>query len=204
LTVSHLAPTIEPMATQPLRTRPWTRKEYDRLVELGILHEDEPVELIGGQMIVAEPKGSPHMTSLGLTADALRIACGTGWVVREQAPVALDDESEPEPDVIVVPGRHRDYRTGHPSRPALVVEIADSSLGFDRRHKGSVYARAGLPDYWIVNLRRRVLEVYREPVPNDRARFGWKYANVRILRTGATVTPLAVPTASVAIADLLP
>jgi Uma2 family endonuclease len=204
LTVPGHAPTIDPMATHTLPTRPWTRKEYDRLVHLGILHEDEPVELIGGQMIVAEPKGSPHMTALGLTADALRIAFGAGWVVREQAPIALDDESEPEPDIIVVAGHQRDYRREHPSRPALVVEIADSSLAFDRHHKGSVYARAGLPDYWIVNLRRRVLAVYRNPVAHDRARYGWKYADVRVLRTGAAIAPLAAPTASITLADLLP
>ena len=192
------------MATYPLHTRPWTRQEYERLAQLGVLHEDEPVELIGGQMIVAEPKGSPHMTALGLTADALRVAFGAGWVVREQAPIALDDESEPEPDIIVVRGRQRDYRSEHPSRPVLVVEIADSSLAFDRRHKGSVYARAGLGDYWIVNLRRRVLEVYRDPAPHDGAPFGWRYAGVRIVKRGASVSPLAAPAASLAVADFLP
>jgi Uma2 family endonuclease len=109
------------MATYPIRTRHWSRKEYEHLVELGVLHEDEQVELIGGQMIVAEPKNSPHATAVGLTADALRSAYGSGWVVREQAPVALDDESEPEPDVAVVLGRIRDYSHAHPERPALII-----------------------------------------------------------------------------------
>jgi len=184
--------------------RHWTREEYDRLVELGLLHEDEPIELIGGQMIVAEPKGSPHQTAIGLTAEALRAAFGPGWVVREQSPIALDDESEPEPDVFVVPGQQRDYRAEHPSRPVLIVEVAESSLAFDRRYKGSVYARASLVDYWIVNLRRRALEVYRQPVPAPSARFGWKYASVRTLGENATVSPLAAPTATIAVADLLP
>ena len=191
------------MAMPPVY-RHWTRKEYDRLVELGILHEDERIELIGGQMIVAEPKGSPHATAVGLTAEALRGAFGRGWVVRVQDPVALDDESEPEPDVVVVPGRWRDYRVEHPAMPALVVEVAESSLGFDRRYKGSVYARAGIADYWIVNLERRVLEVYRRPVSTPSACFGWSYASVRTLRENATVRPLAAPAASVAVADLLP
>ncbi len=111
------------MATYPLH-RHWTRKEYDHLVELGILHEDEPIELIGGQMVVAEPKGTPHSTSVGLTAEALRAAFGRGWVVRVQDAIALDDESEPEPDVAVVPGQWRDYRAEHPSRPVLIVEVA--------------------------------------------------------------------------------
>src|SRR5947207_9959942 len=98
------------MTTYPVRTRRWTRKEYDRLVEVGLLHEDEPIELIGGELIVAEPKGSPHATAVALAADALRAAFGRGWLVRQQDPIALDDDSEPEPDVAVVVGTARDYR----------------------------------------------------------------------------------------------
>ena len=192
------------MATYPVRTRRWTRKEYDRLIEIGFFHEDEPIELIGGHLLVTEPKGTPHTTALELTAEALRGAFGSGWAVRTQEPVALDDESEPEPDVVVVPGGHRDYLAEHPARPALVVEVADSSLVFDRRYKGSVYARAGLSDYWIVNLVGRVLEVYRRPVPDPSADFGWRYRDVETLRPGATVTPLARPDVALAVADLLP
>jgi len=118
----------------------------DRLVELGMLHEDEPIELISGELIVAEPKGSPHTTALELTAEALRAAFGLGWVVRGRDPLALDDESEPGPDVVVAPGTHRDYRDAHPSQPALLVEVSESTLAFDRRYKGSVYARAGVAD----------------------------------------------------------
>lgn len=191
------------MATYPIRTRRWTRKEYDQLVDLGVLHEDEPIELIGGQLVVAEPKGTPHTTSVEVTADALRAAFGHGWAVRAQNPVALDDDSEPEPDVVVVPGGHRDYLQEHPSRPALVVEVADSSLAFDRRHKGSLYARAGLPDYWIVNVVDRVLEVYRRPIPDPSAEFGWHYLDVEILRPGAVVSPLARPAVTIAVGDLL-
>ena len=192
------------MATYPIRTRRWTRKEYDRLIDLGILHEDEPIELVGGQMIVAEPKSSPHETALGLTADALRHAFGAGWVVREQGPIALDDESEPEPDVAVVPGHPRDYRDAHPTRPVLVVEVALSRLGFDRDRKGSLYARAGLADYWIVNIPGRRLEVYRGPVPDGAAPFGWRYGTALALGPDDRVAPLAAPTATITVADLLP
>src|SRR6266478_1516710 len=144
-------------------TRRWTRREYDRLIEQGFLHEDEPVELVGGQLIVAEPQGSAHAVGVSVVARALGRAFGPGWYVMVQLPIALDEESEPEPDVAVVPGDPRDYREGHPSRPVLVVEVAESTLSFDRRDKGSLYARAGLPEYWIVNLVERVLEVYRIP-----------------------------------------
>jgi Uma2 family endonuclease len=191
------------MTTQPVY-RHWTRREYDRLVELGILHEDERIELIGGHMIVAEPKGSPHQTSIEVTAEVLRTAFGSGWAIRTQGPVALDDESEPEPDVVVVPGRLRDYRADHPSQPVLIVEVADSSVSFDRRYKGSLYARAGIADYWIVNLRRRVLEVYRKPALAPGARFGWRYTTTRTVRESSTVSPLAAPSATIIVADLLP
>jgi Uma2 family endonuclease len=173
------------MTTYPVRTRHWTRTEYDRLVEIGVLHEDEPIELLGGQLIVAEPKGTPHTTAVGLTADALRVAFGPGWVVR-------------------VPGGHRDYRAEHPSRISLLVEIADWSLAFDRRHKGGLYARAGVADYWIVNLVDEALEVYRRPAPDPSAEFGWRYLDAETFRAGARVSPLARPDVTPAVVDLLP
>jgi Uma2 family endonuclease len=117
--------------------------------------------------------------------------------------VALDDESEPEPDVALVPGRVRDYHREHPARPVLVVEVAESSLLLDRRHKGSLYARARLSDYWIVNLVDRVLEVYREPVADPESVFGWRYASRQVLRAEAFVTPLAAPSVRIAVSDLL-
>ncbi len=192
------------MVPDRVRARHWTRVEYERLADLGILREDDPVELIGGRLIVAEPKGNPHAVAVGLALEALGRAFGRGWVVRVQDPVALDDESEPEPDLVVVRGSHRDYLGGHPNRPALVVEVAESSLAFDRDHKGSLYARAGLAEYWLVNLVERVLEVYREPAADPLAAFGWRYARREVLDPGASVTPLAAPSASIAVADLLP
>jgi Uma2 family endonuclease len=191
------------MASYPIRNRHWTRKEYDELIKSGFFVEDEPIELLGGQLIVAEPKGSPHSTAVALAVEALRAAFGSGWLVRVQDPIALDAESEPEPDVAVVPGRALDYLAEHPACPALVVEVAESSLAFDRGHKG-LYARAGLADYWIVNLVDEVFEVYRGPALDRSAEFGWRYLDVQALRPGATVAPLARPDVTVAVADLLP
>jgi Uma2 family endonuclease len=192
------------MTMYPVRARRWTRVEYDRLVDFDILKEDEPVELLGGQMIVAEPKGSRHATAVGLTADALRAAFGAGWVIRVQDPVALDDESEPEPDVVVVPGHYRAYLEAHPARPVLVVEVAERSLAFDRRFKSSLYARAGIADYWIVNVVDDVVEVHRGPVPDLAGEFGWRYWNVETFRAGASISPLWRPEITIAVADLLP
>jgi Uma2 family endonuclease len=186
------------------RTRRFTRAEYDRLIELGVFQPDEDIELIGGELIVAEPQGAPHYTAIRKTAKALEAAFGPGWDVRMEGPIGLDDESEPEPDVAVVPGSLDDYAREHPSRPVLTVEIAESSLALDRRHKGSLYARAGLADYWILNLVDRVLEVYRAPVADAAAPFGWRYAQREVLDTFARVTPLAAPQASVSVSQLLP
>src|SRR5437588_198482 len=162
----------------------WKRLEYERFVDLGLLRGD-PVELIGGQLVVAEPQGSYHATAVGAADDALRAILPAGWIVRAQMPVALDDESAPEPDLVVVPGIRAAYRESHPAHPALAVEVADSSLEFDRQHKGSLYARAGVQDYWIVNLIDRVLEVYRDPGPDPSAPYGWRYRSVQALAPSA-------------------
>jgi Uma2 family endonuclease len=103
-----------------------------------------------------------------------------------------------------VPGEPRDYYLEHPARPMLVVEVADTALPMDRQYKGSAYARAGLPDYWIVNLVDRQVEVYRRPATDPAADFGWRYLDVLILAPGEAVTPLALPDARIAVADLLP
>ncbi len=191
------------MAEQTMRVRQWTRLEYDRLIETGFFQPGDRVELIGGQLMVAEPQGSRHAATVSLVADAVRAAFGSGWYVMVQLPVALDDESEPEPDVAVVPGTAREYWDAHPSRPVLVVEVADSSMALDREHKASLFARAGVPDFWIVNVPEDVLEVYRHPTPSPQALYRWSYAAVQRLARGATVFPVAVPTVPIAVADLL-
>ena len=192
------------MTTYPIRTRRWTRKEYRRLGEVGILPEDERVELVDGHLIVAEPKGAPHATIVALTAAVLRRAFGDGWLVREQDPIALDDVSEPEPDVVVVAGGPLDYFDDHPARPALVVEVAETSLYYDRGAKAGAYARAGLPDYWIVNLVDWQIEVYRRPTTDHSAELGWRYLEVGVFMPGVSLVPLARPDVAIAVSDILP
>jgi Uma2 family endonuclease len=191
------------MPPTPVRTRRWTRLEYDRMIELGAFRPGERLELIGGGLVVREPQGRLHSTAIELADAALRNAFGAGWRVRVQLPVALDHESEPEPDLSVVRGHPRDA-SGHPAHPALLVEVAESSIAFDREHKGSLYARARVREYWIVNLVDGVLEVYRDPTLSPGAPYGCAYAMCLRLGAGETASPLAAPHARIAVADLLP
>ncbi len=183
--------------------RRWRRVEYDRLTELGVF-EGEPIELLGGQLVVAEPQHPYHASAITAADYALRGVLPRGWIVRTQLPISLDDESEPEPDLVVVAGGPADYRHDHPAHPTLAVEVATSSLRLDRHHKGSLYARAGVADYWIVNLIDRLLEVYRDPGPDPSAPYGWRYRSVATLTPPAVVIPLAFPSSPIAVADLLP
>lgn len=181
-----------------------TRTRYDRLINAGIFGPEDRVELLDGLLVAREPQGGPHATAVGLVRAALEKAFGRAYHIREEKPIALDERSEPEPDVAVVPGGLRNYVTAHPSRPVLVAEVADSSLALDRLRKGSLYARAGIGEYWVVNLIDQVLEVYREPVTRSSRSGGSRYESVRLLRRGATITPLAAPRARIRVEALLP
>ena len=194
---------MDTLAAMTVRTRRWSRIEYERVVDLGMFNPGKNLELLDGVLVVREPQNAPHATAVRAVQEALRRAFGPGWDVRPQLPVALDVASEPEPDVAVVRGSYRDYRRVHPSQPVLVVEIADTTLLDDRR-KGGLYARAGVADYWIVNLIDELLEVYRRPAGSRRSRFGWTYRETHLFRRGEVVTPLAAPGARVAVDDLLP
>ena len=193
------------MGEPAISTRKWTRLEYDRLVEAEIVGPEDRIELLGGQIIVKEPQYSPHATAIQLVQRTLERAFGPGWSVRPQLPIALAEDSEPEPDVCVVRGDPRDYRDAHPESPVLIVEVSLSRLGFDREHKGSLYARAGITDYWIVNLADRRVEIYRGPMHGRRGILPAGATDARMtLGPDERISPLAAPAAEIAVADLLP
>ena len=124
------------MPQPTLELKRWKRVEYERLVETGVFTPGDRVELIDGLLVVAEPQSSPHYTAIRLVERVLARAFGAGWEVRTQAPIALDETSEPEPDVAVVRGDVRDYAAAHPADPVLVVEVrsrASSSIENTRR-----------------------------------------------------------------------
>src|SRR5215467_10388107 len=192
------------MKAPPLPLWRMTRARYDRLVDVGIFGPDDRVELLDGLLVAREPQGARHATVVALVRAALERAFGRGYHIREEKPVALDERSEPEPDLVVVPGRLRDYLAAHPSRPVLIVEVAETSLALDRLRKGGLYARAGIAEYWVVDLVGEALEIYRNPVRGSGGRGDWKYDSVRRLRRHAIVTPLAAPRARIRAAALLP
>jgi Uma2 family endonuclease len=192
-----------PDTKRPILRR-WTRREYARLIDHGLLDEDDPIELLDGLLLVEEPQHSPHRTAVLLVAKALERAFGDGWFVQTQSPIVLGQRSEPEPDVCVVRGAPRDYVAAHPRRPALIVEVAQSGLRVARGRKAAAYARAHIADYWIVNLVDRGLEVYREPARPGPARARWGYAFVATPGADASITPLDAPAAVVRVVDLLP
>jgi Uma2 family endonuclease len=186
-----------------VRQRRWTKAEYYRLGELGFFR-GQRVELIEGRLMVQSPQNSPHATALLQVAGLLQGLVGPGHHVRPQFPLDLGPSSEPEPDIAVVAGNVQQFRNAHPTSAVLLVEVSDSRVSYDRRRKGSLYARAGIADYWIVNLVRRRLEVYRDPVADATHPYGHRYSTRTDLTPPATVSPLAFPQLTLAVADLLP
>lgn len=185
-----------PLAPRTIR---WTRDEYHRLADQGFFR-GRRVELVGGEVIEMSPMREPHAAGIALTAEALRAAFGPGFYIRTQVPLHLGDD-EPEPDVAVVPGSPRDYAES-PTHALLIVEIAESSFRYDTTVKASLYARAGIRDYWVMDLERRQLLVFREPFADDSGRRA--YRSQSILNEGEMVVPDAIPSATIRIVDLLP
>jgi Uma2 family endonuclease len=187
-------PSARPAATGP-RPLLWTCAEFHRFGDMGMF-EGRRAMLVHGVILEEGPMNPPHAIALGLAEEAIRTAFGAGWWLRQQSPLVLGLDIDPEPDLAVVPGRPRDY-AGHPTTANLVVEVADSSLDFDTNEKRLLYARAAIPDYWVVDLNGRRLLVYRDPRGGD-------YATQQVLGPADAVAPLAAPAAAVRVADLLP
>ena len=179
--------------------RKWTVKEYHKLGEMGFFHPEERVELLSGNIIKMSAKGTAHTSATRRTASVLRDLLGNQAAISTQDPIALDDNSEPEPDIAAVRIEPFDYATHHPtpSEVYLIIEVADSSLTFDREIKAKAYARAGIADYWLLNVNERQLHVFREPTENG-------YQSEVILAETASISPSEFPAFSIAIQAMLP
>ena len=184
------------------RSFQWTRSEYCRLAEAGVW-EDRRVELLEGEIIETPPQKNEHVVAVKLVEKELEAAFGPRFFVRVQSPLDLGEKSQPEPDVAVVPGSPRDYKS-HPTTALLVVEISDSSLRLDRRRKRPIYARGGIGDYWILNLLDRCLEVHRRPISDSSIKGGFRFGDTMILTERDFISPLAIPKKRILIADMLP
>lgn len=159
-------------------------RQYRQMVRSGILTEDDPVELLEGWLVPKMPKNPPHRLATRRVRTALEGLLPSGWFVETQEPITTAD-SEPEPDVTLVRGTPEDYADRHPGPEdlALVVEIADATLQRDRTIKRRLYAAAGIPTYWILNLPEQVLEVHSAP---DRE--SGDYRSTATFATGDRVT----------------
>lgn len=178
--------------------RPLTVAEYHRMGEVGILTEDDRVELIEGELVAMSPIGSEHSGTVNALTRRLVLAVGDRGVVAVQNPVQLDDRSEPQPDLAVLKPREDDYRraTPRPHEVLLIIEVADSSLAYDRGVKRSLYARHGIPEFWIVNLAANAVEVCRTPA-------GDQYASISHVGREGILEPQLLPGAAIPVAALL-
>ena len=182
------------MAMPPVdEIRPLRRAEYDRLVELGAF-DDERVELLEGWLVEMSPVGPLHSATVQRLHTLLVSALGGRAMVFAQSPFAALDTSEPEPDVFAVPVGN--YNQAHPSRAYIVIEVADHSILRDRLLKRRVYALSGVPEYWIVNLRHRRVEVHRNPVEDA-------YQFTETAGVGGVLTLGEFPDVTLAVSDIL-
>ena len=184
--------------------RLWTIEEYERAGELGIFGEDERLELLEGEIVQKmSPQRSPHAASIDLVSEELRSVFGKEVRVRVQVPFNIGQRSQPEPDVYVVRGGVRDFVKAHPRSALLVVEIADTTLRADLGRKALLYARAGVPEYWVMDLNIGELIVHRDPVEDVESITGHRYSTITKLHAGDKVTPL-LANREASVSNLLP
>jgi len=173
--------------------RPLRRQEYDKLVELGVF-ANERIELLEGQLVPMSPIGPPHSSAVQRLTKLLLPALLGRAEVFVQSPFAALDSSEPEPDVAIVPTG--DYHREHPNNAYLIIEVAQASLARDRGQKQGIYAQAGVPEYWIVDVAGRCIEVYTGPGHEG-------YANCQIVAHEGSVAPRAFPDVVVEVSRIL-
>ncbi len=183
---------LQPTEIAPQQIRPLKRSEYDRLVSLGAF-EDDRVELIRGSLVTMAPNKPEHASPIEILTEVLVRTLAGRARVRVQLPIVASDESEPEPDLAVVPSGN--YAQHHPDCAHLIIEVAVSSLKKDRGVKAPLYAASGFGEYWIVIVAERAVEVYQSPS-------GGAYAEVTRHEIGATLRMLAFPDVEIAVSAL--
>lgn len=199
--VKHAPPPS--VAEADYRPRLFSKAEYWQLSELGFF-TNQKVELIAGEIIQMAAQSNRHGAGITLTARALDKVFTAGYWVRAQMTLDLTPSSMPDPDIAVVVGDPARPSEDVPTTALLIVEVCDTSIRGDRSWKASLYASVGITDYWIVNLQKDCLEIRRDPRSDTTQDFGHGYASLTTLHPGDFVSPLAMPTARIAVADLFP
>ena len=185
----------------------WDVNSFYKAIDCGAFDHPEELELIEGRLYRRMlPQDNDHIQATGYVHDALSESFGSTSHVRDHSPAPIGQASEPEPDVAVIRGSRREYdhRKPSPEDLNLVVEVSSSSIAHDRRVKASSYAKAGIPEYWIVNLNDQQLEVYRDPGELAGTEFGYGYDTILILGLDDTIVPLRTPGRAIKVRDLFP
>jgi Uma2 family endonuclease len=201
-------PVLPAPVSLPLRTnhgpvqKLWTVKEFHNLAEQG-LFEGRRASLIHGIICEEGPMNPPHAIACTKTGDLVRFTFGLGWHIRVQQPLVFGLSMDPQPDLALISGPPT-ISAGHPSTSPLVIEISDTSLAYDLGDKMSLYAAAGIPEYWVLDVMGRVLHVFRDPRPDTTSVFGATYQRQLSFNDTQSVSPLSLPTASIPVKDCLP
>jgi Uma2 family endonuclease len=196
----HDLPSVSIESSSAIQIKYWTVQEYHRMSDLGILDPTQRTELIAGQIVVMTAKGTPHVLTLRILANALETALGDRFIfISTQDPIRLNNFSEPEPDLAIVKGTILDYAERHPAPEDiyLVIEVADSTLKQDCEVKDKLYARSNIAEYWVVDIQNRQVRIFRDPTPTG-------YGSQLILTATHSVSPLAFPEIILAIESILP
>mgnify|MGYP001613058278 CR=1 FL=1 len=181
-----------------LSRRQFTVEEYHRLAESGVLKEDDRVELIRGEILMMSPIGPRHAFRVSVISEVLTERVGKAGRIWTQSPVVLDGRTEPQPDILILKRRDDHFREHLPDRSdvLLAIEVADTSLAYDRQVKRPLYSAAGVPEYWIVDVNENVLERHTGPRPDG-------YMHTDRLRPGDTVTLVALASITIPLSDLI-
>lgn len=181
-----------------IQRRLFTVEEYDRFIEVGVLTEDDPVELINGEVVNMSPISSLHAGCVARLTSLLSFRLGQQAVIWTQNPVHIDRYSEPEPDVAVLKFRNDFYSKSLP-RPAdvlLLIEVADTSLAYDQQVKVPLYAKAEIQDVWVVDVENRLIYVYRSPA-------GGEYQETLTHKPGDVLVPVAFPALALRVDEII-
>lgn len=164
MSTATFANPLERIANDPFRVRRWSVEEYHRLFEIGVLDPSERVELLEGWIVNKMPQNPPHRGSVGRVVKRISRVLPDNWTMSVQGPITLSD-SEPEPDISLARGEEEIYDDRHPepSDLGVLIEVGDSTVLDDRRYKGELYAKEKVPEFWLINLVARKVEIYTKP-----------------------------------------